>query len=85
MSQRLPTRTGPYKPAPHEFQGFFIASQDRAAITSTLNRAAQYLRADGHKLTADEVDDITREIALSAELPSMEERTIAERNKLNNG
>jgi hypothetical protein len=55
-------RTGPFKPAPNEPRGFFIAAEDRAKYMKAL--------ADGNRI------DLAAEMGLSRELPDIEEQTI---------
>jgi len=61
-------KTGPFKPAPHIPQGYYIAAEDRA----------KWVRA----LAAADLIDLATEIALSQELPSAEEETIKARMNL---
>jgi hypothetical protein len=58
-------KTGPYKPAPHISQGYYIAAEDRAKYVRALADAGRY--------------DLATDIALSADLPSAEESTIKAR------
>lgn len=55
-------KTGPYKPAPHIPQGFFIAAEDRAKYMKAL--------VEGNRV------DLAAEMSLSRELPDIEEQTI---------
>lgn len=55
-------KTGPFKPAPHIPQGFYIAAEDRAKYMKAL--------VDGNRV------DLAAEIGLSRELSSIEEKTI---------
>jgi hypothetical protein len=55
-------KTGPFKPAPDQPQGFYIAAEDRAKYMKAL--------ADGNRI------DLAAEMGLSRELPDIEEQTI---------
>ncbi len=74
-------KTGPFKPAPHIPQGYYIADDDSECIGHDLIMAGLYLKDIGNEY-GDKLLDLGLDIKLSRELPSLEEQTImARRNK----
>lgn len=78
-------KSGPFKIAPHVKQGFYIRAEDLGDFAKRLHTASWHLRQANRFIESAWLQDLAEELALSRELPSVEEETIKAQKELTHG